>query len=468
MLHLARKNIKKWSNKDKILIVMESFLRKGLNKMKIKTVTIIGANGNMGSNVSGIISSFGNAQVFLISRRIDDSKKAIDKICGSIRTDDIKKRLIAKTYDDLDYCVAQSDWVFESVAEDMGIKIDITRKIFDSVNEHTLVTTGTSGLSLTTIAETLTEDKRSRYFGTHFFNPPYHLSLCELISTDYTNQNLVQSFSTYLEEVLLRTVVFSVDRPAFLANRVGFQFINHAMLLADEFKEEGGIDYIDYLLQGITGRGMPPLVTANFVGLDIHKAIIDNLLLNTNDYENDSFESTEFLNELVSRNHLGVKTRKGLYKKEKINGQSVSTVYDLKNQSYRQINNYKYELVETMKLLISESNYIEAFNLLMNSTCKESKIIKMILVKHVVYSFFVSKEVSNNLNAIDSALATGFNWVTPTDLMCLMGGIEKIKEIYFDNEINSGKKISEDKFIEIFNLPLPTKSNYDYRKFVIA
>lgn len=43
--------------------------------MKISTVTVIGANGTMGTNVSAIFAPFGNAKVYMVSRDIEKSKK---------------------------------------------------------------------------------------------------------------------------------------------------------------------------------------------------------------------------------------------------------------------------------------------------------------------------------------------------------------------------------------------------------
>jgi 3-hydroxyacyl-CoA dehydrogenase len=65
-----------------------------------------------------------------------------------------------------------------------------------------------------------------------------------------------------------------------MGNRIGFQFINNAMQFAVKYKDKGGIDYIDAILSGFTGRSMPPLVTSDFVGLDVHKAIVDNVFQN--------------------------------------------------------------------------------------------------------------------------------------------------------------------------------------------
>ncbi|MGX7419736.1 3-hydroxyacyl-CoA dehydrogenase family protein [Carnobacterium gallinarum] len=275
--------------------------------MNIKTVTVVGANGNMGSNVSGILAAFGGATVYLISRKIEDSELVVEKICKSVKAGDIRKRLIPKTYDELESCIGNSDWVFESVAENMELKLKITQLISQYSHKETILTTGTSGLSLDILASSIEEEKRSNYFGTHFFNPPYNLNLCEIIYTKHTNRELIGKFANYIQNSIFRTVVFAKDSPAFLANRVGFQFINRAFLLAEKHQELGGIDYIDYLFQGVTGRSMSPLVTANFVGLDIHQAIISNLYTKTDDFENESFKSPVFLDYLIEKIIWGLK-----------------------------------------------------------------------------------------------------------------------------------------------------------------
>ena len=46
--------------------------------MQIKKVTILGANGTMGRNIAAIFASFGDAEVYLVSRtmeKIDSGKR---------------------------------------------------------------------------------------------------------------------------------------------------------------------------------------------------------------------------------------------------------------------------------------------------------------------------------------------------------------------------------------------------------
>ncbi len=145
------------------------------------------------------------------------------------------------------------------------------------------------------------------------FNPPYTLPLCELTPTVYSDTELKEKLKEYLSKKLIRTVVEVKDSPAFLGNRIGFQFINEALQYAEKYKDNGGIDYIDALLGSFTGRTMAPLTTSDFVGLDVHKAIVDNIYENTNDYAHDTFILPDFVQKLVEDGKLGRKSGGGLY-----------------------------------------------------------------------------------------------------------------------------------------------------------
>lgn len=72
------------------------------------------------------------------------------------------------------------------------------------------------------------------------------------------------------------------------------------MQLAKENLDQGGIDYIDSILGCFTGRNMTPLVTADFVGLDVTKSILDYIYEEINDEFGSNFTATEYLNNLVS------------------------------------------------------------------------------------------------------------------------------------------------------------------------
>lgn len=381
----------------------------------IETVTVIGAGGAMGSNISAIFASFGNARVFMLD--IEQPIGAIERAVKSVRSNSIRNHLIPADFSMLKECIEQSDLVFESVVERIDVKKDVANKCAKYLKPSAFLCTGTSGLSISEIAASLPKEKRSRFFGVHFFNPPYNLTLCELIKSDYSEEKDIAFLNNYLKEELLRTVIVCKDRPAFVGNRIGFQFINSALQLADKYSANGGLDYIDAIFGQFTGRMMAPCNTADFVGLDVHKAIMDNLDDHIDDFEKDSFRLPNYLEELVGNNKLGRKTGAGLYKLQ-INEDGTKTplVYDIATGQYRSKNKYVFDFAEKMKAHLHNGDYNLAFSSLIQSQSLEAKICRDLLRRYINYSLFVAREVCDDISSADDAMATGFGWCPPLAL----------------------------------------------------
>lgn len=430
--------------------------------MNIKTVTVLGANGTMGRNVAAIFASFGHAKVYMVCRNRDKANKAIVQAYKSIRAESIKEKLVPATYDELDQIIPQSDLIFESLTEDFKIKEEMYSKIKSYLKEDVIISTGTSGLSIKKLAESF-GDKRKRFFGIHMFNPPYSLTLCELIVHDESQHVLASKLKEYLSNQLDRTVVEVKDKPSFLGNRIGFFFINEALLLAEQYKDEGGIDYIDSILGAFTGRTMAPLTTADFVGLDVTKSILDYICQEVDDEFNDSFKSTNFLNELVLKGDLGRKTNKGLFYKDK--DRNLTFVYDVKQGNYRLKNNYNFYFSNEMINCIKVGDYEKAISLLVDDESQEAILCKKMLLKYIIYSLKISNEVSNNIESCDDAMATGFSWLPPIAMIDLFGGLNHVQDL--------SKKYLDERYINIImdkeiTDKLPEHSKYDYRSYLKA
>ena len=389
----------------------------------IKTVTVIGAGGTMGSNISAIFASFGDAKVYMLD--IERPIGAVEKAIKSVRSESIRNHLIPVDFSVLKECVKESDLVFESVVEKIDIKKDVANKCAEYLKPDAFLCTGTSGLSINDIAHSLPETIRNRYFGVHFFNPPYSLTLCELIKNDYSRAEDIVFLRNYLQEKLLRTVVVCKDKPAFIGNRIGFQFINSALQLANDHSSKGGLDYIDAIFGQFTGRMMAPCNTADFVGLDVHKAIMDNLVENVKDYESKSFVLPGYLEELVKDKKLGRKAGAGLFKLQ-INDDGTKTplVYDIGTKQYRPKNKYKFDFAERMKSHLQNGDYELAFDSLMQDQSPEAEICKKLLKRYIDYSIFVGKEVCDDISSADDAMATGFGWCPPLALSNALFGTD--------------------------------------------
>ncbi|MHB1152803.1 MAG: 3-hydroxyacyl-CoA dehydrogenase family protein [Eubacteriales bacterium] len=430
--------------------------------MNIKTVTVIGANGTMGCNVSGIFASFGDAKVYMVSRDIEKSKKAALKAVKSVKAESIKQYLIPVDYSMLAQCIRESDLVFESVAENLETKLDITKMIAASLQDDTIVCSGTSGLSLTTLAEVFPENLRMNYFGIHMFNPPYNMTLCEVTPTKYTNLELFENIKIYLSDILFRTVVEVKDSPAFLGNRIGFQFINEALQYAEKYKYSGGIDYIDAILGPFTGRSMAPLTTSDFVGLDVHKAIVDNIYTNTKDYAHETFILPTFTQKLISEGKLGRKTNGGLYKMD-VYGENLKrlTVYDITTGTYRDKMRYSFPFVEQIIYDLQIGDYSSAFKTLIENRSAEADICLEFLLKYVIYSLVATSIVGYNIHAADDVMAAGFNWCPPLAMIKALSSVADFKTLVKERLDNSIIDV-----IDIDNLLADIEpSKYDYRLY---
>ncbi len=430
--------------------------------MNIKTVTVIGANGTMGRNISGIFASFGNAKVYMVARDLKKAEAARVKAAQSVKAGSVANRLFAADYSMLEQCVAESDVIFESVFEDIAIKKDVASRVAKAMKSGAIACSGTSGLSITTLAEQYPEEQRSHFFGVHFFNPPYNLNLCEVTPTKYSDMELCKKLETYLQTVLYRTVVRVKDSPAFLGNRIGFQFINEVLQYAEKYKYSGGIDYMDAILGAFSGRSMSPLVTSDFVGLDIHKAITDNLYDNTSDYANDTFVLPDFAKKLIAEGKLGRKTGGGLYKSVTYdNGLKRRMVYDICSDSYRDKMEYHFPFAESMIASFRVGNYEDAFRTLVTNRSAEAEICLQFLLKYVIYSLVATDLVGYDIHSADHVMATGFNWCPPLAIADALNSVTDFDALVKERlDAKIQERIDLDKILDSV---VPSK--YDYRPF---
>ncbi|WP_286152386.1 3-hydroxyacyl-CoA dehydrogenase family protein [Sporofaciens musculi] len=440
------------------------------NSLKtINTITVVGANGTMGRNIAAIFASFGNATVYLVSRTLEKSIEAKNLAYRSVRAESVKEKMIPKDYDQLEDCVTKSELIFEACAENWDVKEDIHRRISEVIknSDRKVICSGTSGLSITKLAEIYAEEYRYQFMGMHMFNPPYQMTLCELISTKYTeaDRSIFEFVKSYADVVLHRTVVEITDSPAFLGNRIGFQFINESLQMAEKYKYNGGIDYIDSIIGPFTGRSMPPLVTANFVGLDVHKAIVNNLYEQTNDYAHNTYILPTFVEKLINSGKIGRKAGEGLYKTIiHDNGTKIHQVYDIEHGYYREKMKYTFSFVEEMIRFLRIGDYESAFQTLVRNQSTEAKLCCEFLLKYIVYGLYAAKELGCGKCDADDVMAAGFHWCPPVAMFEAFSTVvdfEKLCKERLERKIfEILKKQSLQDGIE--------KSRYDYRKFILA
>ncbi len=419
--------------------------------MKIKEITVVGANGALGVGVSGIFASFGDVKVNMISRSLEKSKIAIEKAGNSVKALKVCDNMKPYTYDNLEECLKNSDYIIETIVEDYSEKERIHKLINKYMKADAISSSVTSGISINGLASCYSEAHKKSFLGIHFFNPPYSLPLCEVIPSKFTNKDIAKFIKNYLSKILNRKVIVVKDEPAFLANRIGFMFINQAMQYAEDYKDNGGIDYIDTILGKFTGRNMAPMETADFVGLDVHKAIVDNVYEHTNDYAHEKFKLPNYVLDLIEDGRYGTKSGEGLYR-------NSDEVYDIKTEEYRKKKNYKIDFIDKVIEDFKIGEYEKGLETILLDNSIESEICIRFLVDYIVYSLTISKEIAENITDCDIAMAEGFNWIPPIALLEFIGK-EKFKELT--------SKYGYDKLMNNINIQ-NLKSNYQYEKFLKA
>lgn len=432
--------------------------------MDIRTVTVVGATGTMGANVAGIFASFGDARVYCVGRDVEKIKRTIPRIVRSVRADSIAHNLIPAGIDVLEECVADSDLVFESCAEDMEVKRQVATRVGSAMRAHAVSCTGTSGLSVTEISSCYPEGACGRFLGAHLFNPPYAMPLCELIATEHTDSAVREGLRGYLSDVLHRTVVDVKDTPAFLANRIGFQFINEALRHAGRYADSGGIDYIDAILGPFTGRSMAPLATADFVGLDIHRAIVDNLHENTNDYAHDSFALPGFAKGLIGRGMLGRKSGGGLYRLVRHDdGRRQRLVYDIASGEYRDAIPYEFPFARRIREVLADGDYADAMRALVDNRSQEAEVCLSFLLSYVIYALWAQREVGYGDHAADDVMATGFNWCPPQAMLAALSLVADVPALVRERIPEVCERVDAEGL-----LSSAVPSRYDYRPYFKA
>ncbi|NNF05000.1 MAG: 3-hydroxyacyl-CoA dehydrogenase/enoyl-CoA hydratase family protein, partial [Rhodothermales bacterium] len=216
--------------------------------------------------------------------------------------------------DDLDR-LADVDWVIEAIVERLDIKRDMMQRIEKAAGPDTIISTNTSGIPVGEIAEGRSESFRSRFLGTHFFNPPRYLELLEVIPSDQTDEAVVERIASFARIHLGKGVVVAKDSPYFIGNRIGV----FGLLLAMREHSEGGftIEEIDELTGTLVGHPKSATYrTADLVGLDVLQNVIENLYEKVpHDESREVFRLPDMMQQLIEAGRLGQKSGAGFYRK---------------------------------------------------------------------------------------------------------------------------------------------------------
>jgi len=391
----------------------------------IRNVVVLGANGAMGSGSGAVFAAAGIPTVFL-ARTKEKAEAGRARAESMVKSTAISRFITTGSYDDLEKAVAAADLVFEAVAEDLDTKRQFFARVDRARRPDAIVGTVSSGLSIAAICAGQSEAFRKHFLGIHFFNPPSVIVGCELIPHAGTDPGVLTFVRDLLAGPLGREVVETTDTPAFAGNRVGFKVLNEVAQLA----EEHGVAFMDQLVGPHSGRAMPPLVTIDFVGWDVHKAIVDNLWANTNDEAHAAFALPAYMQRGIDAGRLGNKTKAGFFKTEGKGKDAVRFVLDPKSGDYRPLAEVAPPMpafVERMKQAIKVGRYRQAMDVFCTAGGKEADLLRRVVLGYISYGLQRVGEVVERPRDVDRIMGFGFNWAPPSVLVDSIGARRTIQ-----------------------------------------
>jgi 3-hydroxybutyryl-CoA dehydrogenase len=279
----------------------------------MKKIAVIGA-GTMGNGIAHVFAQNG----FEVSL-IDVSEKALEKAVATITknldrllakekiTTDVKECTLANlnTYTNFESGLPGAELVVEAATENIDLKLKIFKELSEKTDDHVILASNTSSISITKIASVT--NRPDKVIGMHFMNPVPIMKLVEVIR-GYATSNEVCDKIMDLSKTLGKIPVEVNDYPGFVANRILMPMINEAIYSL--YEGVAGVEEIDTVMKLGMAHPMGPLQLADFIGLDVCKAILE--VLHTG-LGNQKYAPCPLLVNMVTAGKLGAKSGEGFY-----------------------------------------------------------------------------------------------------------------------------------------------------------
>jgi 3-hydroxybutyryl-CoA dehydrogenase len=161
--------------------------------------------------------------------------------------------------------LSECDVVIEAIVEELDAKFALFAELERIVRPGAVLATNTSALSVTDIAKATAHPER--VVGMHFFNPAPVLPLVEVVRTDLSSQQAVDT-AFDLAERLGKEPIRCKDTPGFVVNRILIPLLNDCVRVLDE----AGVSPEDLDKAMTRGVNWPigPCALIDLIGVDVH------------------------------------------------------------------------------------------------------------------------------------------------------------------------------------------------------
>ena len=375
---------------------------------RIRSASVLGA-GTMGAQIAAHLSNAGYP-VSLLDVSAQAAHEGLER-ARKLKPDpffepDSAGRIRTGGFDSDLHWVAQADWIIEAVIEQADAKRTLLERV-DKLRRHgSIVSSNTSGLSITGLAEGRSDDFRRHWLGTHFFNPPRYLALLEIVPTADTDPAVIGAVREFADRRLGKNVVIAKDTPGFIANHVAM----HGLVRIFEALADGAytVEEIDAITGAAIGRPKSATFrTVDIAGLDILVHVANDLAARLPGGRGAQFQFPPFVQEMLERGWIGEKAGRGFYERRKNNaGETDIWALDPHEMAYRPRRPVALPsldaaaplpLPERMRKLFSGKDRVAEF---LQSTLPDS----------LRYTAEIAPEIAHSIDDVDRAMQWGYGW----------------------------------------------------------
>ncbi len=391
-------------------------------KQKIQRAAVLGA-GTMGAGIAAHLANAGIPVLLLDIPGKEDrngpAKEGLKRIQKSkpaafMLPSFVQRIEVGNLEDDLGR-LGEVDWVVEAVVERLDIKRQLLEKVEKVVADHTIVSSNSSGIPMKLQVKGRSEGFARRFLGTHFFNPPRYMHLLELIPTEQTDPEVVDTMQEFAELVLGKGVVRAHDVPGLAANRVGVFCVANVVRKMEELGLKP--NQVDVLTGPLIGKPKSATFrTMDLSGVDVVATVAKNL----NEATGEDTTLPAFVDRMVAEGRLGEKTKAGFYKKIKNNGSSV--ILDLNFDTFEYEESEKYRLPDELGAVAKNPDPVQRLKALLDSDTVEGRFTRETFFPQLQYAAQKVGEVADSGTAVDNAMKWGFGWdLGPLEMARLIG-----------------------------------------------
>ena len=157
------------------------------------------------------------------------------------------------------------DLVIEAIVEDLDAKRGLFQELDRVVGSDAVLATNTSALSVTAVAAAI--DRPERVVGMHFFNPAPVLPLVEVVRTELSSDEAVETALEFARRIG-KDPIRCADTPGFVVNRILIPLLNDCVRVLDE----AGVTPEDLDKAMTAGVNWPigPCALIDLIGVDVH------------------------------------------------------------------------------------------------------------------------------------------------------------------------------------------------------